>query len=143
MSRGKDSRQDGEDARAEAAEESSAAQPTHYHSRMERSSDEAAAGESGFTHGERGVRNGVDENQNNGVDENRNGARRRVRAQPPEEFTNGEVGDSKRVAGGLPAVLEALKHTTREMGLLRGARTLLRLNQKDGFDCPGCAWPDP
>ncbi|HST52014.1 MAG TPA: FdhF/YdeP family oxidoreductase [Pyrinomonadaceae bacterium] len=143
MSRGKDRRRDGEDARAEAAEESSAAQPTHYHSRMERSSDEEAAGESGFTHGEREVRNGVDENQNNGVDENRNGARRRVRAQPPEEFTNGEIGDSKRVAGGLPAVLEALKHTAREMGLLRGARTLLRLNQKDGFDCPGCAWPDP
>ena len=23
------------------------------------------------------------------------------------------------------------------------AQTLLRLNQADGFDCPGCAWPDP
>src|ERR1700750_2615638 len=110
MSRGKESRRDGEDARAEAAEESSAAQPTHYHSRMERSSDEAAAGESGFAHGEREVRNGVDENQNDGVDENRNGVRRGVRAQPPEEFTNGEIGDLKRVAGGVPAVWEATKH---------------------------------
>ncbi|MDQ2921043.1 MAG: FdhF/YdeP family oxidoreductase, partial [Acidobacteriota bacterium] len=30
-----------------------------------------------------------------------------------------------------------------EMGVGRGLRTLLKLNQKDGFDCPGCAWPEP
>lgn len=24
-----------------------------------------------------------------------------------------------------------------------GAKTLLRMNQPEGFDCPGCAWPDP
>ena len=24
-----------------------------------------------------------------------------------------------------------------------GGRTLLRANQPEGFDCPGCAWPDP
>jgi molybdopterin-dependent oxidoreductase alpha subunit len=29
------------------------------------------------------------------------------------------------------------------MGLLRGTRTLLRLNQPGGVDCPGCAWPEP
>jgi len=29
------------------------------------------------------------------------------------------------------------------MGVRRGLRTLLTLNQKDGFDCPSCAWPDP
>ncbi len=29
------------------------------------------------------------------------------------------------------------------MGLRRSAATWLHLNQKDGFDCPGCAWPDP
>ncbi|HWS54449.1 MAG TPA: FdhF/YdeP family oxidoreductase, partial [Pyrinomonadaceae bacterium] len=37
----------------------------------------------------------------------------------------------------------ATKHIVREAGLVRGTRTLLRVNQKDGFDCPGCAWPDP
>jgi len=31
----------------------------------------------------------------------------------------------------------------REPGLLRGVAALARLNQMDGFDCPGCAWPDP
>ena len=29
------------------------------------------------------------------------------------------------------------------MGVTRTARTLLKLNQVDGFDCQGCAWPDP
>ena len=26
------------------------------------------------------------------------------------------------------------------MGALRTARTLLKVNQRNGFDCPGCAW---
>jgi anaerobic selenocysteine-containing dehydrogenase len=26
---------------------------------------------------------------------------------------------------------------------VRGVGTLLRMNQPAGFDCPGCAWPDP
>src|SRR5690348_2945547 len=29
------------------------------------------------------------------------------------------------------------------MGVRRSALTLLRVNQTDGFDCPGCAWPEP
>jgi molybdopterin-dependent oxidoreductase alpha subunit len=29
------------------------------------------------------------------------------------------------------------------MGVKRSFKTLLNLNQKDGFDCPSCAWPDP
>ncbi len=29
------------------------------------------------------------------------------------------------------------------MGPRRSARTLLKLNQADGFDCMSCAWPDP
>jgi len=29
------------------------------------------------------------------------------------------------------------------MGPVRGSRTLLRMNQKGEFDCPGCAWPEP
>jgi formate dehydrogenase major subunit len=28
------------------------------------------------------------------------------------------------------------------MGPVRAVRTLTRVNQKDGFDCPGCAWPE-
>ena len=54
-----------------------------------------------------------------------------------------EVHGPKHAVAGLPAIVVALRHATRQMGLTRTARTLLRLNQTEGFDCPGCAWPDP
>jgi molybdopterin-dependent oxidoreductase alpha subunit len=54
-----------------------------------------------------------------------------------------EVGHPKRVAAGVPAVAVAMKRAIESMGLTRTARTLTRLNQVDGFDCQGCAWPDP
>ncbi|OYV60397.1 MAG: hypothetical protein B7Z69_04285 [Actinobacteria bacterium 21-73-9] len=44
---------------------------------------------------------------------------------------------------GIPAVRHAMGYALREMGPVRGARTLLSMNQASGFDCPGCAWPDP
>ncbi|MGB8510460.1 MAG: molybdopterin-dependent oxidoreductase, partial [Pyrinomonadaceae bacterium] len=68
----------------------------------------------------------------------------RVSAQAPEEFT-GEVEIKNRgeVAGGVPAVWASAKHAWREMGAARSIGTLARVNQKEGFDCPGCAWPDP
>ena len=65
------------------------------------------------------------------------------RAQPPEESTVVRITPRKEVAGGVPAVASAVRHAWGQMGAVRGARTLLRLNQKEGFDCPGCAWPDP
>ncbi len=49
----------------------------------------------------------------------------------------------KTVAGGIPAVLSSLKHLKEELGPIAGLRALLKMNQTDGFDCPGCAWPDP
>jgi molybdopterin-dependent oxidoreductase alpha subunit len=39
-------------------------------------------------------------------------------------------------------VLHVAHEVMGKLGVVRGTRTLLRLNQKDGFDCPGCAWPD-
>ena len=41
------------------------------------------------------------------------------------------------------AALAAAKFAWGEMGVMRGTRTLLQLNQKNGIDCPGCAWPEP
>jgi molybdopterin-dependent oxidoreductase alpha subunit len=66
-----------------------------------------------------------------------------VRAQPPAEFTGVQITPRSVHAGGMPAVVSTMRHAWNEMGALRGTRTLLRLNQKGGFDCPGCAWPDP
>ncbi|HTF32758.1 MAG TPA: FdhF/YdeP family oxidoreductase [Myxococcota bacterium] len=51
--------------------------------------------------------------------------------------------DQGAAAGGFASVLSAAEAVTRKAGLVRGARTLLRMNQESGFDCPGCAWPDP
>ncbi|HZN06630.1 MAG TPA: FdhF/YdeP family oxidoreductase [Pyrinomonadaceae bacterium] len=46
-------------------------------------------------------------------------------------------------AGGVPAIIATLKTLSAETGLIRGARTLLKVNQPRGVDCPGCAWPEP
>ncbi|WP_040865562.1 FdhF/YdeP family oxidoreductase [Nocardia exalbida] len=46
-------------------------------------------------------------------------------------------------AAGVTAVAVALKRSVEEMGVIRTARTLARVNQVHGFDCPGCAWPEP
>jgi molybdopterin-dependent oxidoreductase alpha subunit len=68
-----------------------------------------------------------------------------VLAVPPEEFTGGRdaIGKRARFAAGVPAVVETMKYAASNMGVVKGTRMLLQLNQTDGFDCPGCAWPDP
>lgn len=53
-----------------------------------------------------------------------------------------QVTAPKRAAAGLPAVAHTLRVAQQQMGVRRTARTLLKVNQKDGFDCPGCAWPE-
>lgn len=64
-------------------------------------------------------------------------------AENPEEFTGIKVGHPKNVAAGLPAVFSSARHVFGAMNLLRGLKALAAMNQKDGYDCPGCAWPDP
>ncbi len=54
-----------------------------------------------------------------------------------------QADDQQKAAGGLEAVVSALGHARREMGVWRGLKTLPLINQHRGFDCPGCAWPDP
>lgn len=58
-------------------------------------------------------------------------------------FTGIKRTDSKNFAAGLPAIKVALQHTFKEMGALEALSTLSHMNQKEGFDCAGCAWPDP
>ncbi|MDA8568281.1 FdhF/YdeP family oxidoreductase [Euryarchaeota archaeon] len=47
------------------------------------------------------------------------------------------------MAAGIPAVTSSLKHGLQNMGISRTVKTLTMVNQQEGFDCPGCAWPDP
>jgi molybdopterin-dependent oxidoreductase alpha subunit len=65
------------------------------------------------------------------------------RAQPPEETDLVQIKPLSKSAGGVPAIVATVKSAWIEMGLVRGLRTLLKLNQQGGFDCPGCAWPEP
>ncbi|MFI5807037.1 FdhF/YdeP family oxidoreductase [Streptomyces sp. NPDC051561] len=53
-----------------------------------------------------------------------------------------EVASPQHAAAGLPAIAHTLRMAHEQMGAVRTARTLLKVNQKDGFDCPGCAWPE-
>jgi molybdopterin-dependent oxidoreductase alpha subunit len=46
-------------------------------------------------------------------------------------------------SAGFPALKRAMQSVVSEPGIARGTRALLKMNQAKGFDCPGCAWPDP
>ncbi len=48
-----------------------------------------------------------------------------------------------QTSAGLLGVKEALRHSFKEMGVVRSMRALLDMNQEDGFRCPSCAWPVP
>jgi formate dehydrogenase major subunit len=52
------------------------------------------------------------------------------------------VTHEKSYAAGVPAVLVSLRRGLEQMGVVRTTRTLAKLNQRKGFDCPGCAWPE-
>ncbi|WP_165063366.1 FdhF/YdeP family oxidoreductase [Marisediminicola senii] len=54
-----------------------------------------------------------------------------------------EVSKPKDWAAGMPAVVISMKPAIEHMGVGRTMKTMLNLNQKGGFDCPSCAWPDP
>lgn len=66
-----------------------------------------------------------------------------VAAQPPDDSADVRFASPPEVAGGLVAITETLKQVRQQTGLVRGVRALLRVNQDGGFDCPGCAWPEP
>ncbi len=68
---------------------------------------------------------------------------RNVSHRGPDDFSDLEVREPTRIAAGTQGIYHALKHSFREMGVLRSMPALLKMNQKDGFDCPSCAWPDP
>ncbi|WP_327282901.1 MULTISPECIES: FdhF/YdeP family oxidoreductase [unclassified Streptomyces] len=53
-----------------------------------------------------------------------------------------QVAPPQHAAAGLPAIGHTLRIAQQQMGVARTARTLLKVNQKNGFDCPGCAWPE-
>ncbi|PRB69185.1 FdhF/YdeP family oxidoreductase [Arthrobacter sp. MYb213] len=53
-----------------------------------------------------------------------------------------KVGEPKHSAAGLKAVMVSMERGFSEAGPSRTLRSMLRINQHGGFDCPGCAWPE-
>ncbi len=66
-----------------------------------------------------------------------------VAAQQPSDAAAVAVSSPPDSAGGLGAITQTWQQLRTHTGLLRGARVLTQLNQPGGFDCPGCAWPEP
>jgi len=66
-----------------------------------------------------------------------------VLAQPPEALTGLRLEAREKIAAGVTAVIKSMQFSWTEGGVGRGTKALLGLNQKDGFDCSSCAWPDP
>ena len=64
-------------------------------------------------------------------------------AQPPLEEKGARESSRHKIAAGFYSIYETGHFGIKEMGVQRSLKTFANLNQKDGFDCPSCAWPDP
>ena len=61
----------------------------------------------------------------------------------PLESKAPKLSKPKNSAAGIPAVISTAKYGLGNMGVLGSIKNLARVNDFNGFDCPGCAWPDP
>src|SRR4029079_14190767 len=66
-----------------------------------------------------------------------------IKDRSPEDVGDLDQSHAKTTAAGMRAIGETMKHAFGKMGVVRGTRSLLALNQKGGIDCQSCAWPDP
>ena len=69
--------------------------------------------------------------------------RKPSRARTPDDTQPLKLKKPKTKAAGIPAVTSSALHGLKKMGALKTVKTLSMVNQTEGFDCPGCAWPDP
>lgn len=53
------------------------------------------------------------------------------------------IGKASKAAGGWGALKSSGKQILQSGAALTNVRTMLKANQPNGFDCPGCAWGDP
>jgi molybdopterin-dependent oxidoreductase alpha subunit len=75
----------------------------------------------------------MDENLNNDL----------PNAENPKKLSKLKRSEPEDIAAGVEAVVQSFKQILKETNIFRGNKALLNLNQKGGFDCPSCAWPDP
>jgi len=61
----------------------------------------------------------------------------------PLESKSPNLTNPKNSAAGIPAVISTMKYGLKNMGVINSISKLSKVNDFHGFDCPGCAWPDP
>ncbi|MBS1949564.1 MAG: FdhF/YdeP family oxidoreductase [Bacteroidetes bacterium] len=64
-------------------------------------------------------------------------------AENPYKLSDLKTTGIKKSAAGVPAVLAVVSDLFEEGVPVRGTKALFKMNQRGGFDCPSCAWPDP
>ena len=64
-------------------------------------------------------------------------------AQPPIKEERLRIGKTKKTAAGIVGVQKSFSIGLQEAGMKRTLQSMLAVNRFDGYDCPGCAWPDP
>lgn len=66
------------------------------------------------------------------------------RSAPKNDINEDElkVSEPAHAAAGLKAVMVSMERGFTQAGPARTLRSMLRVNQHNGFDCPGCAWPE-
>jgi len=69
--------------------------------------------------------------------------RKSTRATTPPDNNTLKISKPKSIAAGIPAATSSMLHGLTRMGVTKTIKTLTTVNQSEGFDCPGCAWPDP
>lgn len=65
------------------------------------------------------------------------------KANTSEEFTNLKTTEPAKNSGGFKALKSAVSHASKYIKPSNAIKISTKINQKGGFDCPGCAWPDP
>ncbi len=68
---------------------------------------------------------------------------KKIKALTPLESEPPRLSKPKNSAAGIPALISTAKYGLGNMGLIASIKKLTKVNDFDGFDCPGCAWPDP
>jgi len=63
--------------------------------------------------------------------------------EPPRKLSGLKRSAPPLKSAGIPALFSAGVKIVENMSPGAAAKTLFKLNQKGGIDCPGCAWPDP
>lgn len=65
------------------------------------------------------------------------------KAKTPETFSDLKTEKPPKNSVGFGAIKSSIDHVNKYMKKEDAFKLSLKINQKGGFDCPGCAWPDP